>query len=122
MKVVDASALAAMVFGEPEAAEIAEKLSSSALAAPTLLRYELASVGLKKLRKYPNRREALLAALPLADRMGIQHVDVPAVEVLRLADETGLTAYDAAYLWLARHLKAELVTLDQGLKKAARGR
>ncbi len=38
---------------------------------------------------------------------------------LDLATETGLTAYDASYLWLARQLGAELVTLDQQLARAA---
>ncbi|WP_254065926.1 type II toxin-antitoxin system VapC family toxin [Acidisoma sp. L85] len=38
--------------------------------------------------------------------------------VLELASETGLTAYDASYLWLARQLKAELVTLDRQLAHA----
>jgi predicted nucleic acid-binding protein len=37
-----------------------------------------------------------------------------------LAVQTQLTAYDAAYLWLARHLGAELVTFDATLKAAAR--
>ena len=32
---------------------------------------------------------------------------------------TGLTAYDASYLWLAKELGAELVTLDKALRKAA---
>lgn len=40
--------------------------------------------------------------------------------VLALALETGLTAYDAAYLWLARESGAELVTLDAQLEKAWR--
>jgi predicted nucleic acid-binding protein len=35
-----------------------------------------------------------------------------------LAETTGLTAYDAAYLWLARHLGAGLVTLDCKLAAA----
>jgi predicted nucleic acid-binding protein len=39
--------------------------------------------------------------------------------VLELAESTGLTAYDASYLWLARELSAELVTLDGQLAKAA---
>jgi predicted nucleic acid-binding protein len=38
--------------------------------------------------------------------------------VLALAAETGLTAYDASYLWLSRKLGAELVTLDTQLRKA----
>ena len=37
--------------------------------------------------------------------------------VLALAVTTGLTVYDASYLWLARTLDAELVTLDQKLAK-----
>jgi len=37
-----------------------------------------------------------------------------------LALETGLTVYDASYLWLARRLGAELVTLDKALDAAAR--
>jgi predicted nucleic acid-binding protein len=35
-----------------------------------------------------------------------------------LAEHNELTAYDASYLWLARRLEAELVTLDQGLEDA----
>ena len=36
-----------------------------------------------------------------------------------LALETGLTAYDASYLWLSRRLGADLVTLDKALGNAA---
>ncbi len=36
-------------------------------------------------------------------------------EVVRLGLATGLTAYDAAYLWLARALGMPLVTLDKTL-------
>ncbi len=37
-----------------------------------------------------------------------------------LADETGLTTYDASYLWLARRLKGELITLDGKMQRAAK--
>jgi len=46
--------------------------------------------------------------------MAIDHDDV-----LDLAARTGLTAYDASYLWLARQLGADLVTLDRQLERAA---
>jgi predicted nucleic acid-binding protein len=42
--------------------------------------------------------------------------------VLDLALDMDLTAYDASYLWLARHLQAELVTLDVDLADAAQRR
>ena len=40
-------------------------------------------------------------------------------EVVALAEQTNLSAYNACYLWLARHLGVELVTLDEKLEKAA---
>jgi predicted nucleic acid-binding protein len=41
------------------------------------------------------------------------------VGALELALDSGLTVYDASYLWLARQLGAELVTLDKELGRAA---
>jgi predicted nucleic acid-binding protein len=119
-KVIDASALAALLFAEPASDEISGRLADSLLVAPTLLRYEVGSVALKKLRRYPRQREAILAALGLVARMAIREVEVPTDEVVHLAEQTRLTAYDASYVWLARSIRAELVTLDEDLDRAAR--
>jgi len=51
--------------------------------------------------------------------MGINLVTIDLSAVLPLAESLGLTAYDASYLWLARRLGAELVTLDRRLARAA---
>jgi len=48
VKVVDASALAALLFGEPEAEAVAGQLSNARLVAPGLLAFELANVCLIK--------------------------------------------------------------------------
>ncbi|MDX2145803.1 MAG: type II toxin-antitoxin system VapC family toxin [Rhodospirillaceae bacterium] len=117
-KVVDASALGALLFGEPDAEAMAERLSGTRLFAPALLFFELANICLKKVKRHPKQRDALVVALDLAAGLGITVADVAQPNIVRLADETGLTAYDAAYLWLARHLGAELVTLDKQLLKA----
>jgi predicted nucleic acid-binding protein len=119
-RVVDASALAALLFGEPEANQVAKALRRGPLFAPTLLRYEVASVCLKKIRRHPARRADLLAALDLLARMDLQEVEVPPADAVALAQRTGLTIYDAAYLWLARSVGAGLVTLDTRLESAAR--
>jgi len=116
VKVVDASALAALLFGEPEAEVVAVRLEGSSLWAPALLGYEIASVCLKKVRRDPRRRDALLAAFALQARMPIEIVEVDHAATLQLAEVVGLTIYDAAYLWLARRLRAELVTLDKRLQ------
>jgi len=116
--VVDASALAAVLFGEPAGPKVAESLDGRALFAPTLLRYELASVCLKKSLQKPKKRAKLVAALGLFPRLQVHEVQVPTERLLELARDTGLTAYDAAYLWLSRELTVKLVTLDAGLEAA----
>jgi predicted nucleic acid-binding protein len=118
VKVVDASALAALLFAEPEAEAIAERLEGARLAAPSLLDFELANVCLIKMRRQPSQREALRAAFRLAHRLRVETVAVDHAATLDLAEATGLTAYDASYLWLARALGAELVTLDRKLAAA----
>ncbi len=119
VKVIDVSALAALVFNEPEQSEVAEQIRGASLLAPTLIDYELASVCLKKLRRYSRQRDALLAALALAKRMDIKQVRVDPAEVAVLADEAGVTAYDAAYLWLSLAHRVPLITLDQKLGRVA---
>jgi predicted nucleic acid-binding protein len=119
VKVVDASALAALVFAEPEAENIAERLEGVRLAAPSLLDFELANVCLTKMRREPRKRDAVRAAFRVGYRMKVKTVAVDHAAVLDLAEATGLTAYDASYLWLARELKAELVTLDRKLAAAS---
>jgi len=119
-KVVDASALAAILFGEPRAAEVASRLGDALLFAPTLLRYEIASVCLKKLALYLKRRRAILKALSFLDELDLREMEVSADEVVILPRRKNLTAYDASYLWLARSLDLELVTLDQKLARSSK--
>lgn len=118
VKVVDASALAALLFGEPEAEKVASRLEKSKLVAPALLGFEIASVCLKKLRRDPKRRDALLTAFALYARMPIEILEVEHADTIELAEVSGLTSYDAAYLWLVQKLDAELVTLDKRLQTA----
>lgn len=120
VKVVDASAVAAVLFGEPEAERIVERIDGFALAAPRLLQFEIASVCLKKIRLHPGNRSAILSAFSLLSEMAIEPADVSPAEVVLLAERTKLTAYDAAYVWLARALGADLISLDEKLLRAAR--
>jgi predicted nucleic acid-binding protein len=119
VKVVDASALAALLFGEPDAEAVAARLEEARLVAPALLEFELANVCLIKCRRYPEQREALLSGLRLRGQLAIEEVAVDHHGAAELGLATGLTAYDASYLWLANGLGAELVTLDRRLGLAA---
>ncbi len=120
VKIIDASAVVAVVFDEPERARIADRVRGFDLVAPTLLEFELANVCLMKLRRKPDQRDTLLAAYRLRRRLPVETLDGDFAAVLALADRTGLTGYDASYLWLARSLGAELVTLDGKLAEADR--
>jgi len=118
VKVVDASALAALLFSEPEADAIAAQLDGAQLAAPALLGFELANVCLIKSRRHQEQREALTTAFRLRSQLQVANASVDHDGVLELASATGLTVYDASYLWLARQLGADLVTLDKQLANA----
>ncbi|MFL5285806.1 MAG: type II toxin-antitoxin system VapC family toxin [Rhodopila sp.] len=102
VKVVDTSALAAVLFSEPEAGVVAARL-------------ELANVCLVEARRYPARRAELTAAFRLRERLAIAEIVVDHQGVLELAAVSGLTSYDASYLWLTRHLGVEMATLDRRL-------
>lgn len=119
--VLDASVLAAIAFAEPEAAVIAEDIDGSEVHAPTLLRYEMANIALKKIRQRPDRAGDIVRAVSDATgpRWAISWHDVDAAEMTMLARQTGLSAYDASYLWLAGSLGANLVTLDRQLIRAS---
>lgn len=118
--VVDASALAALAFGEPEAADVTTRIEFAALHAPALLDLEMANATLNRCRQHATETDRLLGGLARVLAIPIERHAVDTFAVLTLALETGLTAYDAAYLWLSRELGAPLVTLDKKLIAATR--
>jgi predicted nucleic acid-binding protein len=120
--VVDASALGALVFGEPQAEDISRALTDATLVAPALLWFEMAAVAAKKIRHHPELAGQIQAAFSLALSLPIAIRDVDHGETVNLALKSDLTTYDVSYLWLADHLGAELVTLDAKLGKIAEGK
>jgi predicted nucleic acid-binding protein len=115
--VVDASALGALIFGEPEAEEVAGRLTDVRMIAPALLWFEVANICVKKTRAHPEMREKILDAFDMGGNLPIEIVEIDHNEAIALAMKTGLTAYDASYLWLAQEAGAQLVTLDGMLLK-----
>lgn len=118
--VVDASAVAALVFLEDGADDVARRLSGSDLAAPDLLPYEIANVAAMKVRRRLATREVAAEALRLFCRLDVRLHPVDPVRAFDAAARTGLTAYDGACVWLARALGARLETLDARVARAFR--
>ena len=105
-RVVDASVVAAILFAEPEMDEALRLVEGYALIAPDLLAYEIVNVAIKKSRRHPESRDLIQAALSKFESLGIKLM-------------SGLTGYDAAYLWLSQVKQTELVTFDKRLLQAA---
>ena len=118
--VVDASALVALAFNEPKSEEVARRLEGAAVYAPALLKFEMANAAWKKVRRQPDAARVILGALAQAldPRVGITWMEVDHTDAVLVSLATGLSAYDASYLWLAGILGADLVTLDARLADA----
>lgn len=116
--VVDCSVLSSALFEEEARDAALDRLKGKALHAPYLLEHELVSVALKK-RRLGWHPQAV--ALALADHaqlnIALHGTDIEAQHALAVRYK--LSAYDAAYLWLAAELKAPLATFDEKLAKAA---
>ena len=116
--VVDCSVLSAVLFEEAMRDEALQRLAGRTLHAPTLIEHEIASVAMKKLAQgWPVKSVQAALADFATHALELQRSDV--VVQVELAQRYKLSAYDAAYLWLAAELKAPLATFDAKLGKAA---
>ena len=111
IRVVDASAIGALLFGEPEKPRVEAQTDDAELIAPSLLIFELGNICWKKLQRLPAQVSIILPAW---------NAWCASVQTILLARDHGLTFYDASYLWLARYRTADLVSLDVKLVCAAR--
>ena len=111
--------MVAALFEEEARTQAVEMMSGRQLFAPYLLDFEFVSVALKKNRlgwPAPSIQQAL-ADYAVQD---IELHDTDTSTQYELALRYNLSAYDAAYLWLAAELKAPLGTFDKKLALAAK--
>jgi predicted nucleic acid-binding protein len=72
------------------------------------------------MRRHAGQRDLLLELYAKSLATSLQEHDIELSEIIALAESFNLSAYDASYLWLARSMNVELVTLDARLERAAK--
>lgn len=118
--VVDASVLTAAVFAEAEREQALAWMRGRALCAPQVVDLEMANAALNKLRRKSVTEDAAAAALAAFTALDLERCPVATDGVFGLAVRWKLSAYDAAYLWLAVERSAPLATFDTRLGGAAK--
>ena len=118
--VVDCSVLSSAMFNEGSRLQAIQLMSGKTLHAPSLLDHEIVSVALKKRKSGWPAESIDLALADYAVHSIELHRTPDLVAQYSLAIRYKLSAYDAAYLWLAAELRAPLVTFDEKLATAAR--
>lgn len=114
--VIDASCMVAAAW---EQRELGEWFRDSDLIAPTVFWNEVVNAGLVMSRRGRiTINEAHTGLWESMEMVSPTHAVTPPI-ILDLAYETGLSAYDAAYLAHAIALSLPLATFDQKLRKAA---
>jgi predicted nucleic acid-binding protein len=126
--VIDANALVALLASEPQGPAIAELIErwiaeERELHAPALARYEIANVLTRQLAAGQLSKEDIKNGWQALEELPITYhalLDGPAA--IDVAATLGRrSAFDAAYVALARSLDAELWTLDGPLARNAAG-
>ena len=124
MIVVDVNVVAYLYLPskQSDAAE-ALLLQDDDWAAPSLWRSEFSNILVTYMRQgLLSLDEAVMAHRRAQALLSANEFDVPATAVLRLAKDSGCSAYDCEYVALAEHLQVKLVSADAKLCKAFPGR
>ena len=118
MIVADANVIAALIFPLSENTDLAERVLylNRDWASPALWRSEFCNILATAVRKGVLSLDIAIEAMAAAEEvMTGSEFNVSSIETLKLAAESGCTAYDSEYALLARELNVQLVTFDKKL-------
>jgi predicted nucleic acid-binding protein len=120
MIVVDTNLLAYLLLPTPNAAQAeAVLMKDSDWIAPSLIHSEFRNVLLGAIRRQDVSKSDVGSFLARADEIiTVPDEKVDGVAVLELSLNSGCSAYDCEFVWLASHLKIPLVTADKKVLNA----
>ena len=117
--VVDSSVVGAFLFGEPRSDEAKARMDGWALTAPRIMTFEVANIGMNKIRSAQTTLESAAEAMRAFGALSIEMVDVSPDRLLMIAATLKLSTYDASYVCVAEEYGAPLATFDNVLGRAA---
>ncbi|MCK4660755.1 MAG: type II toxin-antitoxin system VapC family toxin [Phycisphaerae bacterium] len=118
--VADTNTFLAVALNEPEKTWLIQVTEGHDLAAPAVLPYEIGNA----LSALAKRKVVLARQLPdiwdAVAGVSVELVDIDVRAALVLAGRLGIYAYDAYFLQCALETRCSLLTLDRGMKQAAK--
>lgn len=118
--VVDTSVIIAAVVNEPSKAALVALTAGADLLAPPSLHWEVGNAFSAMLRRGRMTLLQAIAALQVYRQIYVRLVQVDLGQALAIASDHGIYAYEAYMIQCARDFGAPLLTLDRGLRHAAR--
>lgn len=117
--IVDTSVLIAVITNEPTRSRLIEVTTGAHLLAPGSVPWEMGNAFSAMLKRKRATLELVREAWNAYEHIPLRLLDVEMEQVLRIASQYGVYAYDAYFIACALQQKSALLTLDSGLRQAA---
>ncbi len=117
--VIDASAILAVIVGEPERDRIVEMTAGHNMVGPGSIPWEVGNAFSSMLKQHRVGIEEVRQGLTIFQSIAIRYLAVDMQNALSIAHAANLYAYDAYFLDCAQRHAAPLLSLDRPLKRAA---
>src|SRR5688572_16304116 len=117
---IDTSAVIAVIGNESSKVRILEVTRDEELIAPATLPWEVVNAFSAMFKRRVIDPSAAASALALYEKIPLRLVAPPLDNVLKLAASLNVYAYDACMIACAQLTRSPLLTLDGGLRDAAR--
>ena len=118
--VIDTSVVIAVITNESAKEQLARLTEGTTLSAPPSIHWEIGNAFAAMLKRNRLSLEVAQQAVSAYHKIPIRFIEVDLTEALQLAAQLDLYAYDAYILSCAQKRHAALLTLDRGLRHAAR--
>ncbi len=118
--IVDTSIFLAVALNEPEKAGLIELTEGAELVAPRVMPYEAANALSAMVKRQRITLEEAKEAFEIVQKIPVKLVELDISSSVELAGNLGIYAYDAFFIETSMEHRRPLLTLDVGMKNAAK--